>query len=596
MGADRRRAAAHLRDRGQQPHRARRSATCRSTGSCSSTRPTASATCAARPSRCWPRAPTSRSTSSTAATARAGWPARSTSSRSTRSTSSAGTAASTRTRSTSPTSSRSPAGCTSRRRCTRSSRAHNFVICNFVPRKVDYHPLAVPVPYYHSNVDSDEVMFYVDGDYEARKGSGIGKGSISLHPGGHSHGPQPGAVERSLGAESFDELAVMVDTFRPLALGEGGTAVGRREVRLVLVGPRARCVTWLDLPPDTGFGLDNLPLGIFSTAGRRRPRTGVRIGDLVLDLWAWSHDDDHAHRLAQRVPGPRARSAGRSCARTCARLPRTRPHRDARGAVPRADRRRHHAPAVRGRRLRRLLQLPAPRGERRPDVPPGRRAADPELEAPADRLPRPRRHGPGVRARRWSARAGSARRPATTSRPSARRRRLDIEAEVGFVVGTPSELGSRCRSAPSPTTCSASAWSTTGRPATCRRGSTCRSGPFLGKSFLTSVSPWVVPLAALEAARVPPPPATRAAAVPATTPRTPWGLDIALEVRLNGEVVSRPPFAGDVLDRRPAARAPDGQRGLAAHRRPVRLGHGQRPGARPARLAAGALLERAASR
>jgi homogentisate 1,2-dioxygenase len=100
----------------------------------------------------------------------------------------------------------------------------NFVICNFVPRKVDYHPLAVPVPYYHSNVDSDEVMFYVDGDYEARKGSGIGKGSISLHPGGHSHGPQPGAVERALGVEFFDELAVMVDTFRPLALGEGGTA------------------------------------------------------------------------------------------------------------------------------------------------------------------------------------------------------------------------------------------------------------------------------------------------------------------------------------------------------------------------------------
>ncbi|MBC8091234.1 MAG: homogentisate 1,2-dioxygenase [Pseudonocardia sp.] len=102
--------------------------------------------------------------------------------------------------------------------------ANNLVICNFVPRKVDYHPLAVPVPYYHANVDSDEVMFYVDGDYEARKGSGIGKGSVSLHPGGHSHGPQPGAVERSLGAEFFDELAVMVDTFRPLELGEGGTA------------------------------------------------------------------------------------------------------------------------------------------------------------------------------------------------------------------------------------------------------------------------------------------------------------------------------------------------------------------------------------
>nr|BFF25200.1 homogentisate 1,2-dioxygenase [Glycomyces mayteni] len=100
----------------------------------------------------------------------------------------------------------------------------NFVICNFVPRKVDYHPLAVPVPYYHSNVDSDEVMFYCGGDYEARKGSGIGQGSISLHPGGHSHGPQPGAMERSLGAEFFDELAVMVDTFRPLELGEGAAA------------------------------------------------------------------------------------------------------------------------------------------------------------------------------------------------------------------------------------------------------------------------------------------------------------------------------------------------------------------------------------
>jgi homogentisate 1,2-dioxygenase len=100
----------------------------------------------------------------------------------------------------------------------------NFVICNFVPRKVDYHPLAVPVPYYHSNVDSDEVMFYCGGDYAARKGSGIGQGSISLHPGGFSHGPQPGAVERSIGAEFFDELAVMVDTFRPLSLGEGGLA------------------------------------------------------------------------------------------------------------------------------------------------------------------------------------------------------------------------------------------------------------------------------------------------------------------------------------------------------------------------------------
>ena len=101
---------------------------------------------------------------------------------------------------------------------------HNFVVCNFLPRKVDYHELAIPVPYYHSNVDSDEVMFYVGGDYEARKGSGINIGSISLHPGGHAHGPQPSAIEASLGVEYFEESAVMVDTFAALDLGEAGLA------------------------------------------------------------------------------------------------------------------------------------------------------------------------------------------------------------------------------------------------------------------------------------------------------------------------------------------------------------------------------------
>ena len=99
-----------------------------------------------------------------------------------------------------------------------------FVICNFLPRKVDYHELAVPVPYYHSNVDSDEIMFYVAGDYEARKGSGIDRGSISWHPGGHAHGPLPSAIEASLGKEYFDEVAVMVDTFRPLEYGEAGSS------------------------------------------------------------------------------------------------------------------------------------------------------------------------------------------------------------------------------------------------------------------------------------------------------------------------------------------------------------------------------------
>ncbi len=96
----------------------------------------------------------------------------------------------------------------------------NFVICSFVPRKVDYHPLAIPVPYNHHNVDSDEMLFYTGGNYEARRGSGIEQGSISLHPSGFTHGPQPGAAERSIGAAAFDELAVMVDTFRPLDLCE----------------------------------------------------------------------------------------------------------------------------------------------------------------------------------------------------------------------------------------------------------------------------------------------------------------------------------------------------------------------------------------
>ncbi|MGI8695881.1 MAG: homogentisate 1,2-dioxygenase domain-containing protein, partial [Mycobacteriales bacterium] len=100
----------------------------------------------------------------------------------------------------------------------------NFVICNFVPRKVDYHQGSIPIPYNHANVDSDEVMFYCAGDYEARRGSGIEQGSISVHPGGFTHGPQPGAAERSIGAEYFDELAVMVDTFRPLDICPAGLA------------------------------------------------------------------------------------------------------------------------------------------------------------------------------------------------------------------------------------------------------------------------------------------------------------------------------------------------------------------------------------
>lgn len=92
--------------------------------------------------------------------------------------------------------------------------AHNFVVCSFCPRLYDYHPAAIPAPYNHSNIDSDEVLYYVDGDFMSR--NHVDKGFISLHPGGIPHGPHPGAMERSIGQKETGELAVMVDTFRPL--------------------------------------------------------------------------------------------------------------------------------------------------------------------------------------------------------------------------------------------------------------------------------------------------------------------------------------------------------------------------------------------
>ncbi len=101
----------------------------------------------------------------------------------------------------------------------------SFVICSFVPRLFDYHPEAVPVPYNHANVDSDEVIFYADGDFMSRAGSGIGRASISLHPAGFTHGPQPGSVEAALGARGTEELAVMLDTFRPLQLAPAALKV-----------------------------------------------------------------------------------------------------------------------------------------------------------------------------------------------------------------------------------------------------------------------------------------------------------------------------------------------------------------------------------
>jgi homogentisate 1,2-dioxygenase len=102
-----------------------------------------------------------------------------------------------------------------------------FVICSFCPRMYDYHPEAIPAPYNHSNIDSDEVLYYVDGDFMSRNDIEIGQ--ITLHPSGIPHGPHPGAYERSIGKKSTEELAVMVDTFKPLKLTEQALKIEIKE-------------------------------------------------------------------------------------------------------------------------------------------------------------------------------------------------------------------------------------------------------------------------------------------------------------------------------------------------------------------------------
>lgn len=96
--------------------------------------------------------------------------------------------------------------------------ADGFVICSFVPRLYDYHPQAIPAPYHHSNIDSDEILYYVDGDFMSR--NNIQKGQLTLHPAGIPHGPHPGAIERSIGKTATEELAVMIDPFRPVQITE----------------------------------------------------------------------------------------------------------------------------------------------------------------------------------------------------------------------------------------------------------------------------------------------------------------------------------------------------------------------------------------
>jgi fumarylacetoacetase len=297
--------------------------------------------------------------------------------------------------------------------------------------------------------------------------------------------------------------------------------------------------SWLDLAPDTGFGPANLPYGVFSTAGTAR-RTGVAIGDHVLDLAAATGDDVHATGTlnAFMTRGPQAWAALRAQLTEWFTDPAHRstvePH-----LVPRSQvtmhlpievadyvdfySSQHHAENL-GKMFRPDSAALTPNWKHLPIGYHGRAGTVQVSGTPVVR-PCGQRKAPTD--------------DAPTFGPS---QRLDIEAEVGFVVGVGSELGT-----PVPLgafadhvfgVCLVNDWSSRDL----QSWEYVPLGPFLGKSFLTSVAPWVVPLAALEAARVAPP-ARDPQPLPYLRDDTdPWGLDISLQVRLNGEVLSCPPF------------------------------------------------------
>ena len=298
-------------------------------------------------------------------------------------------------------------------------------------------------------------------------------------------------------------------------------------------------MSWLDLSPDTGFGLANLPYGVFSAPGTTT-RTGVAVGEYVLDLAGLTGDPVHATGSlnAFMALGPEAWAELRGRVTEWLTDP------SQRSAVePRLLRReevtlhlpfevadyvdfyssRHHAENV-GRMFRPDAEPLTPNWRHLPIGYHGR-AGTVQVSGTPVRRPPGQRKAPGE--------------DAPTLGPS---RRLDFEAEVGFVVGPPSEPGR-----PVPLgdfadhvfgVCLVNDWSARDIQA----WEYVPLGPFLGKSFLTSVSPWVVPLAALESARVPPPIREPRPLPYLDDDAHPWALDLALEVRLNGELVSRPPF------------------------------------------------------
>ena len=298
--------------------------------------------------------------------------------------------------------------------------------------------------------------------------------------------------------------------------------------------------TWLDLPDDTGYGLNNLPLGVFSSHPGAAPRTGVAVGPWVLDLAAATGDPVHAtgtlnDHLAQ---GPAAWARLRSRLIEWFTDP---AHREA--VAP------HLMP-----RAQVTMHLPVTVGDyvdfyssqhHAENIGAMFRPGSPPLTPNWKHLPIGY-HGrsgtvavsgtPVVRPN------GQRKEPSDTAPTFGPSRRLDIEAEVGFVVGAPSQLGTAVPVGAFAEhvfgVCLVNDWSSRDL----QSWEYVPLGPFLGKSFLTSISPWVVPLAALQVARVDPP-AREPALLPYLDDAARWGLDINLEVRLNGEVVSRPPFA-----------------------------------------------------
>ncbi|KUL26684.1 fumarylacetoacetase [Actinoplanes awajinensis] len=299
-------------------------------------------------------------------------------------------------------------------------------------------------------------------------------------------------------------------------------------------------MTWLDLPADTGFGLTNLPYGIFSSGAADLPRTGVAIGDHVLDLAALTGDPVHATGSlnAFMAQGPESWAALRAQLTAWLTDP-------------------AHQERVTGHLLPRAgvtMRLPI-------------EVADYvdfySSQDHAENLGRMFRPGSPALTPNWKhlpigyhGRAGTVQVSGTpVTRPHGQRkapddvaptfgpsRRLDIEAEVGFVVGVPSALGTAVTVRDFPSyvfgVCLVNDWSARDLQA----WEYVPLGPFLGKSFLTSVSPWVVPLAALATARVAAPARDVALLPYLEDAGEPWGLDLSLEVRLNGAVVSRPPF------------------------------------------------------